>query len=134
MYIFAVFPGLFFLTPLTATLLRVAAALVFGYVVWAQLERRKEFAAFRFPLVGAGEWIVWVAVVIEAAIALALFAGLYTQPAAILAAIASLKFAYWSTRAPAFAPLARGTCFLLLVISLSLIITGAGAFAFDLPL
>lgn len=130
----SLFPQLFFLSPLEATLLRIAAALVFAYIAWQQFKHKDELARFRFPVVGSGEWIVWFAVLAEAAIAILLFIGFYTQAAAILAAIASLKYAFWSTRAPVFSPISRGTALLLFVITLTLVVTGAGPFAFDLPL
>lgn len=128
------FPEILFLSPAATALLRIAAALTFAYVVWTQLKRREELSRVRFPLVGKGEWIIWFSVIVEGAIAIALFAGIYTQLAALLGAVTAAKYWYWHKYTPAFAPLARGTSLLLLAITLSLVVTGAGAFAFDLPL
>jgi uncharacterized membrane protein YphA (DoxX/SURF4 family) len=130
----SLFPQLFFLSPLSATLLRIAVALTFAFIAWQQFKRQDELAKFRFPVVGSGVWIVWLSIVIEVALAMMLFIGLYTQAIAVLAAIASLKYAVWSARLPLFSPISRGTALLLFVITMTLIVTGAGPFAFDLPL
>lgn len=134
MRMLSVFPQILFLAPLSATLLRVAAAFTFAYVVWKQAEHREDLARIRFPIVGSGMWIVWLSIIIEGSIALALFVGIYTQVAALLGAIAAAKYVFWKKYAPTAVPLTRGTSLLLLVVTLSLLVTGAGAFAFDLPL
>lgn len=134
MRMLSVFPQILFLAPLSATLLRIAAALTFAYVIWKQAEHREDLARTRFPIVGSGMWIVWLSMFIEGGIALALFVGIYTQVAALLGAIAAAKYVLWKKYAPAAVPLTRGTSLLLLVVTLSLLVTGAGAFAFDLPL
>ncbi len=132
------FPTLLYLTFFAPTLLRIAAAVVFFYLAYHTLRRKDAIAAARFPLGLTGSWIVWLAVLAELLIAVCLFAGLYTQWAAILAALGALKaLAYrrlWPELSLLVFPISSGTSFLLLVISLSLIITGAGAFAFDIPL
>ena len=130
----SVFPQILFLAPLSATLLRLAVALTFAYIAWMQLKRGDELARIRFPIVGGGMWIVWFSVVTEGAIALALLLGIFSQAAALLGLVAALKYVFWKKYAPAAVPITRGVGLLLAVICLSLIFTGAGAFAFDLPL
>lgn len=116
------------------TLLRVAAAIIFAYLAYQHYKNRDNRAARQFPIVGDNIWIVWVAVGVEAAVAAGLLLGYYTQYAAILGAAVALKNLVWGGLYPRFFLLSRSTAFLLLVISLSLLLTGAGAFAFDLPL
>ena len=98
----SLFPQILFLAPLSATLLRVAAALTFAYVVWMQNAHRNEFGRTQFPIVGSGMWIVWFSLIVESAIGIALFTGLYTQLAALLGAISALKYMFWHKHAPAF--------------------------------
>ena len=130
----SIFPQILFLSPLSATLLRIAIAITFAYIAWRQYQNRTALSQVRFPVVGGGMWVVWFAAVVEVVLALFILFGLFTQIAAILTAIASLKFLYWSGKASSFSPISRGTALLLFVISLSLIVTGAGLFTFDLPL
>ena len=95
-------------------------------------------ASVRFPGGVHGAWIAWFALIIELAIGGMLLVGLYTQWAAILAALSSLKalsfHRFWPEEGRAVFPISSGTAFLLFVISLSLLVTGAGAHAFDIPL
>ena len=64
---------------------------------------------------------------------ISLILGLYLQISAILVAILMLS-ALADKRARLTTELGRTELSLLLVIALSLIVTGAGPFAFDLPL
>lgn len=134
--IFSVFPGLFFLTPFSATLLRIVAAYAFLYMANSMVQTREKIANLRdIPLVGSmSPWMIWVSATITAIVGALLAIGLYTQVAAILGLIISLKHClgmYWY---PSIMPLSRGTYALLFVICISLLITGAGQIAFDLPL
>ena len=132
------FPTLLYLTFFAPTILRVAVALVFFYLAFRTFKSKEAIGAARFPLGLSGLWLAWFAILAELLIAVCLFTGLYTQWAAILGAIVALKslvFHRWRTDAGTLLfPISSGTSFLLLAISLSLIITGAGAFAFDIPL
>ncbi len=135
MHPFLQFPQLFFLAPLfVPVLLRLAAVIVFLYVAWHTYAHRAEIAHIKLPVVGKAAWTLWFAIAVELLIAGCLFFGYYTQIAAVVGAIASLKFAFLKSQIGDYDPLARGTSLLLLVICLSLICTGAGAFALDLPL
>ncbi len=79
-------------------------------------------------------WKPLLSVVWCALIGIGLFFGIYTQLAAIFGAIVTVKLIVYKNLYPAFVPLTRISSALLLVICISLILTGAGAFAFDLPL
>ncbi len=76
----------------------------------------------------------WYMVFFEALIGTLFILGLATQIAALLSILLSLKLMYLSPRL--FSPHVPPRLFWVLVcgISLSLFITGAGVFAFDLPL
>ena len=72
--------------------------------------------------------------VIEVVSGILLIIGLYTQVAALAAALISLFGWYAKKKHPSETPGSKGAFLLLFVISLSLLFSGAGFFAFDLPL
>lgn len=128
-----IFPGLLlpFLAPL---LLRIGAAIVFAAVAYTQWQRRDEVSKTDLPVIGRNGWWVWLSIAAHAAVAVLFALGSYTQLAALLGALLSIKHAFWSHRYPRIFPLGRAAGFLMLLISLSLILSGAGAYAQDLPL
>lgn len=130
----SLFPQLLFLTPLSATMLRVAAGIVFCTMAWYHYSRRNDLGSVRFFIIGSGVWIPLFAAVVEICVATMLIAGVYAQATAVAAALLALKGIVWKGRYPQFFPLSRTAYSLLLAICFSLIITGAGVFAFDLPL
>ena len=130
----SVWPQLLFLTPLSPTLLRITVGCIFLYVAYIQWTRRDAIARTRYPVVGSGEWIVWVGIVYEVVVALMLIVGWRAQIAAVLGLIAAAKFFFLKRRYPEIIPLSHITSILMFVIFLSLLITGAGLFAADLPL
>jgi len=133
--IFSVFPSLFFLSPLAATLLRIAAAYAFLYVANSLIQDRRKITRERFPIVGQmNEWMVWTSALVTIAVGILLATGLYTQVAAIVGMIIALKHGIFAHKYSSIIPLSRGTYALLFVICASLLVTGAGAIAFDLPL
>lgn len=128
------FPSLLIYSFFAPTLLRVAAALIFAWIAYAQYKRRGELGRIHFPVVGSGAWIVWVSIVVTALVALGLLLGYSTQWAALVGALIGMKGTVWAKRYPRFFPLCRFEYFLLMVVCLSLLLSGAGALAFDLPL
>ena len=130
----SVFPEILFLSPFAPTLLRVAAGIVLLIVAWTHYERRNELGQEKFIVVGQGMWIPVFAALVEFLTAVGLILGTYTQAVAIVGALLALKHLLWRGHYPNFFPLSRSASMLLLAICLSLIVTGAGAFAFDLPL
>ena len=134
-HIFSVFPGLFFLAPFSATLLRIAAAYAFLYIANDLVQRRHAMILERFPIVGNPRpWMVWKSATIATIVGCMLAVGLYTQVAAIVGMIISLKCIVFARSHASVMPLSRGTAVLLFIICTSLLFTGAGAVAFDLPL
>lgn len=128
------FPSLLVYGFFAPTILRAAVAIVLAWAAWSQWSQRKELSHTRFLFVGSGMWTVWVMLVLELAAAAGLLFGYYTQWAAILGALISIKFAVWDHRYPKFFPLSRPAALLMLALCLSLLLSGAGALAYDLPL
>ncbi|HVZ76042.1 MAG TPA: hypothetical protein VG934_02090 [Candidatus Paceibacterota bacterium] len=128
------FPGLLTYAFFAPTLLRITVALTIGYLAYKHYEKRGEIAAARFPVVGAATWVPWLAIAVELCTMVGLFLGYHTQIFAIIGMLIALKQAVWSSKYPDFILLSRGTAVLLLIILVSIMVTGAGALAFDLPL
>ncbi len=128
------FPALLTYGFFAPTLLRVAAALVFLYMAYTVYQHRAQAARTPMPMVGLQPWAPGFAVLAYSIIGVSLLLGYYAQIGAILGAIAALKELFWGARMQALFPLSRAGSLLLLSICLSLIVTGAGALAFDLPL
>ena len=110
------FPEILFLAPFSALLIRVAASAVFGYAASKHLRDQ----GMTMRAVGAAEGVC----------ALMLFLGLYAQAGALLGIALFLVHALQ----PQFRTLPASTGWLLLVLCVSLLLTGAGPLAFDLPL
>lgn len=127
------FPGLLlpFLAPLV---LRIGLAIAFAAIAYAQWSRRDEISKISLPVIGRGSWWVWASVIVHLAVAVMLVLGHMTQVAALVGALLSIKHAFWSHRYPRIFPLGRAAGFLMLLISVSLVLSGAGAYAQDLPL
>ncbi len=112
----SLFPEILFLSPFAATILRVALAVTLGYISWQHLS-------------GAGI-MLRVLGVLEVVAAVAIFAGAWTQAAA-LGAFFLIVIPFFARDARFYS---RSTMALAAVIALSIVLTGAGALAFDLPL
>lgn len=109
----SLFPELLFLTPLSAVVIRVAVACAFGYIATKRLSAPSVMRAF-----GA----------VEGLIAVLFFIGLYTQAAAIL----GIVLAFIHICVPRFRILPLSTVLLLVVMCLSLLVTGPGPFTFSI--
>lgn len=129
------FPELLMLSFFAPFFLRVAFGLVLFLTSFHQLIDKKEELTKRFNSVWPkyGVKILWTASVLEIIVGLSFVAGFYTQFAAIVGAIFALgvivvkKYRIATGRDLSF-------YILMFAISLSLLVTGAGIFAFDLPL
>lgn len=110
------FPELLFLAPLAAFVIRVAAGFYIGLAAYRHVLKPR--TALR--ILGS----------IEGLTAILLIAGAYTQIAALVGA-ATITL---SLIIPSCREFPRSTLLLLMVMTLSLVVTGAGPFAFDLPL
>lgn len=112
----SLFPELLFLAPLAAFLMRLSLAVVFGWSAW-----------LRF---GSNNTLLKGFATIDALLAIALLLGAYTQLAALVGLLCTVA---WLLR-PMWNPYPRSTTALALVMCLSILVLGAGPFAFDLPL
>lgn len=128
------FPNLLIFGFFAPTLLRVFVALVFLASAWMLYQRRDELSRTPFILIGSGAWIVWVAMAFNAAVGGMLLLGYYTQIGALFGALLGLKGLVWAKQYGRFFVLCRVDYLFVLVICLSLLLSGAGALAFDLPL
>jgi uncharacterized membrane protein YphA (DoxX/SURF4 family) len=132
------FPSLLSLSFFVPMLLRITVAVVLAYQAVAHFKNKRAVAdeighTFKFISHEAAVWLVGLLILGELAVGILLFVGAWTQIAAILATLGFAKLTLFH-RIHAYAPLARSTYFLLIIISFTILITGAGAFAFDLPL
>lgn len=128
------FPILF-LAPLAYALVRVTVGILCVRLGITHLRHRADLApVFRLRIFPFPTFIVWYLGLFELIIGLALFLGFLTQIAALLLFILSLKFIVMHRRWKH--PLIPSRVFfvLLAAVSLSLCMTGAGVFAFDLPI
>lgn len=129
------FPSLLMYSFFVPLLLRVTVSVYFVYIAQSMIRNRKNIEATRLPLVGKPkEWMVYASAVVTLLIAFLLFVGMKTQWGAIFAIIICLKQAFILKRFPSLRPFTTATYVLLAVVSFALLISGAGALAFDLPL
>ncbi len=116
-------------------LLRVVVAVYFVYLAQHMIHNRKNIADTKFPIVGNPKvWMVYTSVFIILVTAFLLFVGMKTQWAAIFAIIISLKQAVVLRNFAPLRPFSTATYILLAVICFTLLISGAGALAFDIHL
>ena len=133
MHPFTTFPYLLSLSFFVPTLFRVACAVVFALLAQFHVRERKAIDKLLLPLVGKlASSMTWLMIACEVTVALMLFVGWYTQIAAIIGAALALKLLVILPRT--ISPYGRMVAALLFVMSFSLIVTGAGAPALDLPL
>ena len=129
------FPDLLYLSLLAPTILRLALGSVFFLEGYRRifLNRERFIALFseRWPLYGTQ--LLWLYGILELGIGVFLVLGLYTQVAALLSLfiVASAIFVHHGSL---FFVRGKVLHLLILAISVSLFMTGAGQFAFDLPL
>lgn len=131
----SLFPGLLYLAPLATALIRVAAGLTLLYVAYDLMAARGEIASTKFIIAGrVPQWLVLFGALVIFVASVLLIIGLYTQAAAIIGILFGLKDMVFARKYPNVMPLAAGTGALLFIMSVSLLLSGAGAFAFDLSL
>ena len=129
------FPDLLTYGFFVPTLLRASAACIFFLLAQKLVIDRKKIAATSFPIVGTTPaWIISVGGACVAILGVLLFVGYATQWAALVGALIALKYLFLLSRYPALKQFSRSTYVLLFVICISLLFSGAGALAMDLPL
>ncbi len=87
-----------------------------------------------YPIIGTPRaWMIYISAILTCIVGLLLFVGLATQWAALAAIVVVLKHAFIFRNHPA-RPLPPSTYILLAIIAATLLLSGAGLKAFDLPL
>lgn len=125
------FPDLLIFSFFAPTILRVAAACAFAYLGYLHYRDRQALGA----RVGSrGEGLLLLITILYAVIAVGLFLGYYTQIAALAGVAVAGLHLLLRRRFPMHEDIAKSTYYFLIVICLSLLVSGAGAFAYDLPL
>ena len=124
-----------FLSMLAYFILRVTIASILVYLGFLHLKHRRElkdvFTLSWFPY---GTFITWALALLEILAGIFIFVGAHTQYAVLLVFMMSVKMIFlrqWFNH-PTIPP--KIFYVLLLGASLTLFITGAGVFAFDLPI
>ncbi|HUO50405.1 MAG TPA: hypothetical protein VMU25_02475 [Candidatus Paceibacterota bacterium] len=131
----ALFPDLLSFSFLAIAVLRITAALAFLYDAYILFMERTEISRTKVWLFNyIPEWLVSLAALVAFVIAIMLGVGMYTQAAAIVGMLITLKYAIFSKRYGSLIPFSLGTSLLLFVICFTLLVSGAGPFAIDLPL
>ena len=127
------FPSLLVLSFFAPTIVRTVAAIVIGVLTYHHYQNQREIRSIISPIVGKlAEPLLWLVIIIEAATTVCLFVGFETQIAAIVGALLAIRSII--VRPRALSPFDRSADWLLLAICCSLLLTGAGAYSFDIPL
>jgi|SRR5665213_1345137 len=117
------------------TLLRLVAGLFFAYIASRMIVTREEITEQRVMIVGRiRNWMVWLSALVTLAVGILLFVGLWTQAAAIVGMLISLKHGLGVKKYSSILPLSGSAYILLFVICAAILFAGAGALAFDLPI
>lgn len=130
------FPILLAFGLLAPFILRMALGFIFINFGYSKITRQKAEKTILFESIGLrpGVYYVWIIGLLEIVIGVLLVAGLFTQIAALLAMlilVAAMRLK--KTNGGSFES-TTGYLFLCFIIALSLIFSGAGFLAFDLPL
>lgn len=129
------FPTLLIYGVIAPLLIRVTLGALLLYLSAEHFRSRREIAHLVSTLVGKlSKGTGWYLAGIELITGAALVVGLYTQIAAIVVIVLALKCLMVKQSLKVLSPLSRSTYLLMIVMALSLLLSGAGAFAFDLPL
>ena len=128
------FPDLLIYSFFAPTILRVGVAIVFLYGAYVQYSRIEELSHLELPVFGRAPWAIWLSILAHVAIGLMLLLGYYTQIAAILGLLGGIKGVVYAKKYPRLFPLCRLEYGFVILICFSLLLSGAGAFAYDLPL
>lgn len=130
------FPLLLSFEILAPLFIRLAVGFFFIIFGWNKLTKEREHKLSFFESIGLRPVGVYVTLlgILQIVVGVCLIAGAATQVAAIVSAIISLVSYLIKKRNPEMLFSPSSVYGLLFIMSLSLILTGAGAFAIDLPL
>jgi uncharacterized membrane protein YphA (DoxX/SURF4 family) len=124
-----------FLALFAYALLRIVTGIIYITLAHRHFQSFSNLAPkIQWPLITDGRIILTLIIISESLIGGLFIIGLATQAAAIASIGLCFKLLIWHNRFPADSIPNRLTYVLLLAISVSLLITGAGIIAFDLPI
>lgn len=131
-----VFPELLVYSLFAPFILRLALGFVFVRFGTLALsgEKHRLVSAMESLKIKPAAYIALFFGIIEIAVGVGLILGIYTQVMALLAAVIALKFIVLKIRGKSFGSEGILFDFLILSIALSLMFSGAGFIALDLPL
>ena len=130
----SLFPALLSYKLLAFALLRISAGLVFLYLAYFHYTNRRKATQELSLFVGSASVICVLYALVELLVAVSLIAGAWTQLGALLGALIACKVLLIRRSLHELRPLSSLSYALLAVICFCLVVTGAGIFAFDLPL
>ena len=130
------FPELLAYGIIAPMIIRVAVCAAFFYLAVQHFRTRNESTELLSPMVGSLSSVAGPALALtECMVGLLLVVGAWTQVAALIAIAICIKSFLFKMGRQTLFPLPRSTYVLLLVMSISLLLSGAGGpFGFDLPL
>ncbi len=131
------FPDLLTYSLLAPFVLRVTLALILLSIAYMHLTKERlsgTASRLRTEMGGLGTYVIWYLGTIELIAGISLLVGFLTQIGAILGIIAGIELFFLRKRYTTITPHHKSFYVLIIVMSFSLLLTGAGAIAFDLPL
>ncbi|GMQ95358.1 MAG: hypothetical protein BMS9Abin13_471 [Patescibacteria group bacterium] len=131
-----VFPDLLTYSLLAPFLIRISLGLIFIYFAYLKFSTERERKTLFFEHIGLkpGIIFVWIVGAVELIAGVLLVVGLYTQIAALAATALMSAAVVIKLRHKNALPNDAAFYILLSIASLSIIFSGAGFFAIDLPL
>ena len=130
------FPDLLVFGLVAPFILRVTIGVLFVLLGFAHITKEREALLMSFTARwgSLGTFFVWYLAFFEIIVGLFLIIGFLTQIAAIAGAITAAQILWFRRQFREFAKYPTAFYILLLATSLSLLFSGAGFLAFDLPL
>lgn len=129
------FPSLLILGILAPFIIRVSLGATLLYIAVEHFRSKKDIAEALSPLMGRSSSFAWVLLCgIEIVTGMLLVVGAWTQIASLVVVLLVLKTFLIKASLRRLSPLSRSAYVLMLMMALSLLLSGAGGFAFDLPL
>jgi uncharacterized membrane protein YphA (DoxX/SURF4 family) len=130
------FPELLAFSPFAALLLRVALGVIFFQLGYVQcFKKNADFPMiYRNIMIEHGTAAAYVTGGLKILVGICLIIGLFTQVSALIAAILTVAAIYATSRSETLLKRDVYHYVLVFIVALSLIFTGAGSLAIDLPL
>jgi len=130
------FPALLSFGILAPTILRITSGLIFAYFGWLKLTKDKQSKIAFFDTVGLrpAKFFLYLVALTELFVGVTLAVGFLTQISAIVASFIMFVSILIKLMKPKALPNTTDFYILFFIVFLSLIFSGAGIFAFDLPL